>query len=284
MQTGNAADSGGVVQTARVLAAPAGNAYRLYLDESGDHSSSHAELIGKRYLGLSGVIFRRDAYLRFQGELEKLKQDHFAYDPDDPPILHREDIKERRRWFRVLQDADKRRAFDEALLKLIAGTDFKVVAVVIDKFEHREKTYRMVTHPYHYGLGALLERYCGWLNFIGARGDLMAESRGSREDRALRQAYTDFHASGFMYLPRDRARATLTSKEAKIKPKVLNIAGLQLADLLAHPLKRDVLVAYGRLPTCGSAFADEIVKVVEPKYNRQVYQNRISGYGRVFLD
>jgi hypothetical protein len=80
------------------------------------------------------------------------------------------------------------------------------------------------------------------------------------------------------------AQATLTSKQIKIKPKVLNIAGLQLADVLAHPLTRDVLVDYGRMqPLIPGSFTQKMCAVAQVKYNRQVYQGRIRGYGRVLL-
>jgi hypothetical protein len=39
----------------------------------------------------------------------------------------------------------------------------------------------------------------------------------------------------------------LTSKEIKLKPKNANIAGTQLADLLAYPLKQEILVENGRI-------------------------------------
>ena len=57
-----------------------------------------------------------------------------------------------------------------------------------------------------------------------------------------------------------------------------------MADILARPLTRDVLVAYHKLGDRGGAFAERIAPIVTPKYNRQIYQNRIEGYGRVFLD
>lgn len=257
--------------------------YRLYLDESGDHSSSHPDEIGKRYLGVVGVIFRRDNYDAFRAGLEELKRKHFPYDIDDPPILHRVDIVNKRGVFSVLSDEGKCRAFDEDLVALIQAAMFRVVAVVIDKVEHGRKKYRRLRHPYHYCMQAMMERYCGWLRFTGNRGDVIAESRGGMEDRALKEAYGAVYASGTYFLPKEHAQTTLTSKHIKIKPKVLNIAGLQLSDLLAHPLTRDVLLAYGRIPDRGSPFADEIARIIEPKYNRQVYQDRINGYGRVIL-
>jgi hypothetical protein len=256
---------------------------RLYLDESGDHSSSDATAIGKRYLGLVGVIFQRDPYQRFVLELEALKRRHLHYDPDEPPVLHRVEILYARGPFRSLQDPAKRTAFDAELLTLIQRTDFRVVAVVLDKVSHLRATYRLLGHPYHYCPLAMLERYCGLLHFRGWEGDLMAEARGRDEDTALKAAYREFHARGRGYLTADRAQATLTSQEAKLKPKRANIAGLQLADVLAHPLTRDVLYAAGIIPTRGGLYADRVAAVIEPKYNRQIYRNQIAGYGRVLL-
>jgi len=113
--------------------------YRLYLDESGDHSSSDPEEIGKRYLGLAGVVFRRDHYDEFRVRLEDLKRKHLNYDVDDPPILHREDIVHKRGAFWVLSEETKRRAFDEDLINVIRASQFRLIAVVVDKVEHGKK-------------------------------------------------------------------------------------------------------------------------------------------------
>src|SRR5438034_4435991 len=107
--------------------------YRLYLDESGDHTASEEQTVGKRYLGIAGIIFRRDAYENFWLGLENLKKAHFAHDLDEPAIFHREDLVQKRYPFHVLQDDAKRQSFDDALLGLIKEADFRVVAVVIDK-------------------------------------------------------------------------------------------------------------------------------------------------------
>src|SRR5574337_502591 len=257
--------------------------YRLYLDESGDHSSSDPEEIGKRYLGLIGVVFRRDHYDEFRTQLEDLKRRHLSYDVDDPPILHREDIVYKRGAFWVLSEETKRRAFDEDLTSVIRSSRFRLIAVVIDKVEHGKKKYRRLKHPYHYCMQAILERYCGWLRFSNNRGDVMAESRGAKEDRALKEAYEAVCNRGTYYLPKDIAQKTLTSKHAKIKSKALNVGGLQLADLLAHPITRDVLAAYRRIPDRGSDFADRVSQIVESKYNCHEYDGRINGYGRIIL-
>jgi Protein of unknown function (DUF3800) len=256
---------------------------RLYLDETGDHSSIDEHDISMRYLGIAGIIFERAEYENFAKALDDFKRKHLPYDPDDPPILHRKEIVLARGNFRVLKDPDRRKAFDEDLLNLIAGADFRIVMVVLDKLDHWAKTYRSLKHPYHYCLLAMLERYCGWLQFISRRGDVLAESRGGREDLSLKEAYRSIYGTGADYLPSERCEATLTSKEIKIKPKVMNIAGLQVADFLAYPLTRDILRRHARISEYESPFQTAIIEIAEKRYNRQVYQNRIDGYGRIFL-
>lgn len=259
--------------------------YRLYIDETGDHTSSDAIDLGKRYLGLAGIIMEHpEPYGAFGAGLEAFKKRHLRYDPDSPPILHRSDILQAKGPFSPLADPAKRAAFDADLLKEAGQAAYRIVMVVIDKVDHFSKKYRRQGHPYHYGLVAMLERYCGWLRFTAAHGDVMAESRGGRDDHALKDAYRKFYRHGSYYLNAAIAQATLTTKEIKVKPKALNIAGLQLADILAHPLTRDVLVEYNRIPPLvPGSFAEKMTAAAQAKYNRQVYQNRIRGYGRILL-
>lgn len=263
--------------------------YRLYVDEAGDHTTCvNAQApAGSRFLGLVGVAIRRGhVYDSLCSALERLKRTHLPYDPDDPPILHREDIVNCRHAFRVFQDAARRSAFDDDLLGLMNATEFVVISVVVDKLTHGTKAYRKLQHPYHYCLLALLERYCGLLGHLGLRGDLMVEARGRREDKALEEAFEEFFKYGggsTSFLTAELAQATLTSRKPKFKSKSQNIAGLQVADLLAHPLTRDVLVSYDRIPDRGGPFADRIAAMASAKYNRHLYQDRIQGYGRVIL-
>jgi hypothetical protein len=263
--------------------------YRLYVDEAGDHTTCVDEQapVGSRFLGLVGVAVRRgDVYEAFCSALDGFKRQHLPYDPDDPPILHREDILNRRHAFRVLQDEARRSAFDNDLLGLIEDADFVVISVVVDKLTHGTKAYRKLQHPYHYCLLALLERYCGLLGHLGLRGDLLVEARGRREDKALEETFEEFfkHGGGATsLLTADLAQSTLTSRKPKVKSKLQNIPGLQLADLLAHPLTRDVLVSYDRIPDRGGPIADRNAAAVSAKYNRHLYQGRIQGYGRVIL-
>jgi hypothetical protein len=166
---------------------------------------------------------------------------------------------------------------------LVSSAPFRAFAIVIDKVQHWQKTYRSLQHPYHYCMQAMLERYCGWLEYRSLRGDVMAEARGKTENRALEAAYTDVHQYGTSYMAPSTAQNTLTTKQVKIVGKDRNVAGLQLADLLAQPLTRDVLLSFRRVPSRGGAFADTVARLVLHKYNLNEYRGIVQGYGRVLL-
>ena len=169
--------------------------YRLYIDESGDHVFRHLEKESHRYLCLLGCWFRVGEYHEFHQALEAFKHKHIPHNPDDPVILHREEIVNRRRSFWRLRDPALAQEFDDDLIELIREARFRVVAVVIDKKALRE-AYPTPAHPYHLAIGFMLQRYCGYLNHINKQGDVMSESRGGRENRLLMDSYSRHYERG----------------------------------------------------------------------------------------
>lgn len=257
--------------------------YRLYIDESGDHSYRQVDAPEKRYLGLIGCFFSLEQYPSFKEGLENLKREHFSYDPDFPLILHRKELVNRRGPFGRLLNPDIEKSFNQDLLNLLERSDFRIIAVVIDKKSHIERYKEAAFHPYHYCLACLLERYCGYLNFMNGVGDVLAESRGGREDKQLKEAFVRIYNGGTLWREANFFQRALTSKEIKLKPKSANIAGLQLADLLAHPIKQDMLVEEKRISDPGDVFGKKIHQAIVQKYNKHLYQGDIQGYGRIFL-
>ena len=257
--------------------------FRLYIDESGDHTWKHLSDPARRYLCLLGCVFEGKDYREFHAELEDFKQRLIPHSPDEPVILHRADILNCRGPFWRLRDAETRTRFDEELVGLCARTRFLVVAVVIDKAELLVR-YPEPAHPYHLALGFMLQRYCGYLNHVSRVGDVMAEARGGGEDRLLSDSYERHYERGAWMTRAAAFQRALTSKRLKLKPKSANIAGLQLADLLAHPVKQMVLVDEGHVEESALApFAKQLLDVARPKFNRQLYDGRVKGYGTVFF-
>ncbi|MCC6299604.1 MAG: DUF3800 domain-containing protein [Anaerolineales bacterium] len=256
--------------------------FRLYLDESGDHVYRETIEIAHRFLCLLGCWFKNPEYIQFHESLEKFKERHFHHHPDNPVILHREDLINRRRVFKILQDDKKRADFDEDLLKIIETAEFKVVAVVIDKAALRASYGESAAHPYHLGLGFLLQRFAGYLNRINRVGDVMAEARGGKEDLLLQESYARIYQHGSWGVTSAASfQSALSSRQIKLREKKANISGLQLADLLGHPAKMWTLRHYGIIESEPAPFANRLMKIVENKFNRQLFNNRLEGYGIV---
>jgi hypothetical protein len=75
----------------------------------------------------------------------------------------------------------------------------------------------------------------------------------------------------------------LTSKKLKIKKKHDVIPGLELADILAHPVRRVMIAeATNEDPPTGD-FGAALVEAAHRRFNRQIYRDRVRGYGKVFL-
>jgi len=256
----------------------------LYIDESGDHTYYKLEDPAKRYLGLTGIFIETEYYrITFQPKMERFKQKHFPHNPDEPVILHREDIINRRGTFWRLRDPERERAFNEGFLQFIKEQDYCIITVVIDKKAHIERYGKAAYHPYHYCLATLLERYCDFLNFYNAQGDVLAESRGGTEDQQLKRAYQRLCREGTGQRDSKFFQQALTSLEIKLKPKSMNIAGLKISDLLAHPSKQEILIEEQRLEDPRDNFGRQVCQHIKTKYNRQVYEGKIKGYGKVFL-
>jgi|SRR3954453_11524696 len=259
--------------------------YRLYIDESGDHTFHLVDDDNHRYLGLLGLWFDTDTpYKAYAQALSDLKRDIFEPHPDDPIIcLHRKDLIERRGVFRRLRNPDLNERFERELLRVVREAHFCMTSVVIDKASHRTKTYRELFHPYHYCLVALLERYAGWLELEGSAGDVMAESRGGREDEELRAAFDITLQKGTRFHSPEQFQAVLTSVDIKLKKKEHAIAGLELADLLAYPFKRE-MIAERRGEDLPEDFSAALLDTARPKMNCQAFTRRVAGYGKVWLE
>ena len=123
----------------------------------------------------------------------------------------------------------------------------------------------------------------GYLNHINRVGDVMAEARGGKEDRLLAESYTRVYERGAWMIRASAFQAALSSRQLKLKDKRANIAGLQLADILAHPVKLWVLRQYGLVEPGTTAFGQQLVEVAQSKFNCHLYDGRVEGYGFVLF-
>lgn len=256
--------------------------YRLYIDESGTPTYSKENFIGSRYLALVGIIVSEQQNIKvLQPTLRDLKL-MLAHDPDELPVLHREDIVAKNGAFARLQDKEIEKRFNDIFLGLLKNLDYKICAVVLDKTSHLERYQKSAFHPYHYCLNVLLERYAFYLGELGARGDVLAEARGKNEDTALKEEYKSFYERGTYYCKIPLIQQHLTSKEIKVKPKEKMFSGLEFADLLSLAAKLDTLYCYGKITALDDNFCKVIVEHIQDKY-RKSPGGVIKGFGKKLI-
>lgn len=254
--------------------------YRAYIDEVGNPDLESSDNPNHRFLSLTAVILELGHVAAVVSpQMEALKKTYFGSHPDEPVIFHRKEMVNALPPFAALRDPIIRQKFDGELLDLLASWEYKVISVCLDKKRHRETYSTWRYDPYHYCLTVLLERFALFLKREDARGDVMAESRGGKEDLRLKASFHRLWDKGTDFLTSEQFQAVLTSRELKVKSKANNVAGLQLADLLAHPSRNEILQEADLLPGTLGAFAKQVIAILQRKYDRQ--GDRV--FGRKFL-
>jgi len=177
---------------------------------------------------------------------------------------------------------EREAAFNAQLLQLLEQLQYTVITAVIDKLEHQQR-YQIWRHdPYHYCLEVLVERYVTWLKRHDAVGDVMVESRGGKEDLRLKDSFERLYLKGSDYVEATLFEKHLTSKQLKVKTKSNNIAGLQLADLIAHPSFR-AAEARRQSIALPANFGGQIAQILEATKLDRSAGGKIEGWGRKWL-
>jgi Protein of unknown function (DUF3800) len=254
--------------------------YRLYVDEVGTDVLTNLQEDNHRYLSLTGIAMQvSDARDNLEPSLNAIKADLFNHDPDAPLIFHRKDIMGGKGAFGPIRtDENFRASFDERILDVYQNAPYKVITALIDKLWMARQDHWVQTHPYHYLMGILTEKYVQFLERRRAIGDIMPESRQNK-DTLLQAAYDDVRANGLRYVERERISASLPGSKLKFRKKSDNIAGLQLSDMLAHPSHMFVREKMGHDVNRGP-FCRQVCEILwNLKYDRSPYNGKIKGYG-----
>jgi hypothetical protein len=208
----------------------------MFLDESGNHDLNPAK-INPDYpiFVLGGVIVDR-AYLRntIEPDMRQFKIRHFGR---EDVVLHTVDMGAGRGSYGFLANETKRTAYYADLNALLQSWDYGVVVCVFEKARFIAQ-HPQPGDPYHYGLEILVERFCQELGSAEDAGFICAEKRNPGLDRDLLAAWENLRSSGT-----GNTRASEINRkivDLSLKEKSLNIAGLQLADLVITPVGRHV--------------------------------------------
>jgi len=257
--------------------------HRLYIDEVGNSDLGSSQNPNQRYLSLTGVIIELGYVDKVLfPEMETIKRKFFTSHPDDPIVFHRKELVNKEPPFSALKNSKVEREFNVEILESLIRWDYTVITAVVDKLQLIEQYQVWRYDPYHYCLKILVERYIRWLQRHNSEGDILAESRGGREDMRLKKSFEKVYEEGSDWVTPDLLQVHLTSGQVKVKPKANNIAGLQLADLIAHPSYKVSLTRRNRegLP---DNFGGQIGQILlDSKYDRSP-SGRIDGWGIKWL-
>lgn len=252
--------------------------YRIYIDEVGNADLGSSNLTDHRFLGLTGVIFALDdVKSTLNPQLAAIKQKYFERDPDEAIIFHRKELVRKKPPFSILQNNEIETQFNQEFIQMMTNLNFVIISVLMDKKEHNEKYAKWKYDPYHYCMEIIVERFFFFLRDKNAVGDLRFEGRGGKEDIRLKKSFTRIYQNGTHFITHADLEKYLTSKQLKIKPKQANIAGLQIADLLAHPVRRFIFRNYLNMNEERKTFGDKIIKAIEGKFHSK--NGKINGYG-----
>lgn len=213
------------------------NKYHLFLDETGDHGLSFIDKNFPLFL-LAGCLFRDEELKKTEKEIKDFKKDFFN---TTDVILHSRSIRKCEDVFQNLFDLKVKKNFYERLNKIISKANFTIIGSGINKEKHIKKYGKGAKDPYVLSLSFIIERLIFCLDKKGpdTTVDIKIEKRGRAEDQQLLNQYNKILDKGTYYVSSERLKHKINNFESFFKKD--NIIGLQMADLCAYPLARNIL-------------------------------------------
>ncbi len=257
----------------------------LYIDEVGNADLKGAATDDNiRFLSLTGILTTRRLHdERITPQINAIKALIPGHSAADPIILHRREIVRREGIFACLRAPDLSEKVSSRLLHTIKTAPYLALTVQIDKKQHLETYDTWHFDPYHYCLRCLIERYVLYLARHNATGFVAIEPRYKKADKKLKASFERIFLDGTDNIAAKRVQRHLLSKTIHFFPKAANVAGLQLADLIAHPSARHMrIVRDGR--QAPDDFGSQVVDIlVARRYARHPEKGIIEGWGTKWL-
>jgi hypothetical protein len=211
--------------------------YIAFFDECGDHSLEQIDRDFPLFV-LSTVIVERTVYheqiIPAMGRLKMRFWNHEGVN------LHSREIRKALGDFPFMQVPQKRALVLSALSGLMKELPITLFITAVHKQEHKQRYGMAATNPYDLALTYTFERV---LHFLDGEKEVhlpvTAEARGKNEDNELEAAFYRLMTQGTRFIPAERFQRLKCP--ITFRRKTDNIAGLQIADLCAHPAARQVL-------------------------------------------
>ena len=208
----------------------------IFIDESGDPSLSSISLSFPVFV-LLGCLVEDSEYQNICNKIKDLKIEFFG---TEHAILHSRDIRKCEGVFVKLFDLEVKSRFYERLNKILIESKYVIISVGIKKQDFIDRYGKIADDPYELSLSFLLERAVMESDKnISSTLRIMIESRGKVEDEILQKRYNRLLDKGSGHISPERFKARFEKMEFKKKRD--NDCGLQIADLCAYPVARNII-------------------------------------------
>ncbi|MFN7313498.1 MAG: DUF3800 domain-containing protein [Bacteroidota bacterium] len=219
--------------------------YYLFIDETGDHGLTTLNPDFPLFL-LCGALIAEQEYEKITSSFNTIKTNLWG---NKSVIFHSRDIRKCEKEFSILFDLEKKKWFYENLNAAIANHNYTIIASAIQKDNYIKKFGKLSNDVYELALSFIIERAIFYLDGVNDNSKklfIVIEKRGKKEDKKLDEHFQRLLARGTSYVSADRLRSYSLSIHFKNKKE--NINGLQLADLIAYPIARNVIEPYRANP------------------------------------
>src|SRR6478735_2850769 len=176
--------------------------YFLFLDECGSHVPSAAETAFPVF-ALCGVIIERKAYENVDHQWKEWKKAFLGSDA----LIHEPNARLRTSMFRG-SSYENAMEIQHTLDNTLTQLDFTCVASVVDLRRFKEEYPDSFVDEflprscYLISIDFVLERFMHFLQSVGgdARGSVIAESRGAKEDATVHAEFIRLHLEGTQFI------------------------------------------------------------------------------------
>ena len=215
----------------------------IYLDECGAHPLASPDSFGA--FVLAAVIVRDQDADVFEAKWKRWKLQQLG---SETSPIHEPDVRKRKHSFRKGGNSARQAATLASLAQILKDLEYSAVVCVLDRPKYlaahgvASMDESLPNHGYLMTLHFMAERLAMALqhHFGGAKGRLILEARGSKEDAELQYEFARLFLDGTSYLAPDYFRRQFLPG-LLFKLKNDHVAGLEVADLIARPCGEKVL-------------------------------------------
>lgn len=259
--------------------------FSMFIDDTGDVTSTTTNHPAQRYASITGVIFDRQ-YLTdtFEPSFQKIFGKHFGVDDSGKTtVLHRRQMisPPEKGPFACLRDEIKRASWDRACLDMMTRASYTVITVCLDKVAFYYHHPKAKLDVYETLIQNAVERYFYFLRANGT-GNVVVEAQNPGTDAAIKARFRHVIENGTEHIAPDKLQAVFTSREINIEPKKMGYAGLQFADLIARPAFAHCRAVYVKDTSDLTAFARQIAPILEQYKFYRDKEGNPDRYGRVW--